>query len=436
MSSKRLVLLAVALLASASTWFYVNRIVRPEQVAQAAAHGSPRGNLSDLYPRWLGARELLRGGRNPYSAEITKEIQRGYYGRELDPARADDPKDQQGFAYPVYVVFLLAPTIGLPFEEVQTGFRWLLIAIAAGSVLLWLRVLRWRVGWMGAVSLMVLLAGWLPMVQGIKLQQLTLLVAGFLAACAALMNGGWLFSAGVVLALATIKPQLAWPIVAWLLVWAVFQWRARWRLLVGFGLVMALLLGGAEVILPGWLRMFFAAIGQYHQYTQNQSVLVFLFGSIAGRVLEFLCVVACAACVWRVRREAASSAAFGESLALVLALTALVVPMFAPYNQVLLVPVILVWLRGTSSSSESEAERRLPALRVLGFVTAAFLLWPWIATAGLTVAYPWLTPLWRGKIYLLPFYSNFHVPIFVYGLGLLNTWLNHSEGLLEPVTAE
>ena len=39
---------------------------------------------------------------------ITTEIQKGYYGRELDPARPGDPRDRQGFAYPVYVVFVLA----------------------------------------------------------------------------------------------------------------------------------------------------------------------------------------------------------------------------------------------------------------------------------------------------------------------------------------
>src|SRR5215813_2488871 len=82
-------LLVVSLLASASTWFYVGRILKPAQVAEAEAHGRPRGNLSDLYPRWLGARELLLHGRNPYSREITVEIQQGYYGRALDPSRLD-----------------------------------------------------------------------------------------------------------------------------------------------------------------------------------------------------------------------------------------------------------------------------------------------------------------------------------------------------------
>src|ERR1700756_2839096 len=97
----------------ASMWFYVQRVLISHQIADAIAHGRPRGNLSDLYPRWLGARELLRHGRNPYSAEITREIQQGYYGRPLDPTRSEDPKDQQGFAYPAYIVFLLAPTVAL-----------------------------------------------------------------------------------------------------------------------------------------------------------------------------------------------------------------------------------------------------------------------------------------------------------------------------------
>src|SRR6266700_6566168 len=91
--------LVLSLLSAVSTWFYVQRILVPHQLAEAAAHGRPRGNLSDLYPRWLGARELLLHHRNPYSPEVTREIETGYYGRTLDPGRVEDPRDQQGFAY-------------------------------------------------------------------------------------------------------------------------------------------------------------------------------------------------------------------------------------------------------------------------------------------------------------------------------------------------
>ncbi len=418
-------------MATASTWFYMNRILRAQQVADAVVHRRPRGNLSDLYPRWLGARELLRHGRNPYTAEITREIQQGYYGRPLDPARPDDPKDQQGFAYPAYVVFLLAPTIDLPFDVVQTGFRWFLIGLAAANVFLWLLVLRWKPSCGTIFILVVLTLGWLPMVQGIKLQQLSLLVAGLLAACGACLVGGWLLLAGGLLALATIKPQLTWPLVIWLLLWAASEWRGRRRFVVGFGVTMLLLLGGAQLLLPGWLRMFVDAIGQYHRYTQNQSVLAWMFGNIAGRILEVMSVLLCAVSIWKVRKEPASSAAFGRVFALVLALTVVIVPMFAPYNQVLLVPAIFSLVR-----SESEGHPILPVIRLARAVGAVLLVWPWIATIGLSLIYVWLTPELRQRLWPMPFYSNFMVPIFIFGLSLLDTWTNAARGLRDRTTAE
>jgi len=422
--------LVLALVASASTWFYMNRILRAEQIADAAAHHRPRGNLSDLYPRWLGARELLLRGRNPYSIEITKEIQQGYYGRPLDATRSDDPKDQQGFVYPVYVVFLLSPTLNLPFDQVQTGFRWFLVSLAALSIVFWLRLIRWRISAGAILVLMVLLVGWLPMVQGIKLQQLTLLAAGLLALCGASLAGGWLLSAGGLLALATIKPQLAWPIAAWLLVWALSEWRERKRFIFGFASVMGLLLGGAELLLPGWLKMFIAAIGQYHQYTQNQSVLVWMFGSIAGHAFEVTAVLACCVLLWRVRRSSSGDPEFGRAFALVLALTVVIVPMFAPYNQVLLAPAILVLIR-----SDRARERVLPAVRIARWIGAVFVVWPWIATMALTAGFLWLTPELRQRLWPMPFYSNFMVPVFIFGLALLDAWL-HEAGLPESAAAE
>ena len=208
--------LVLALLAATSMWFYVDRILVGHQVADAAAHDRPRGNLSDLYPRWLGARELLLHQRNPYSDEVALEIQKGYYGRALDPARPEDPKDRQGFAYPVYVVFLLAPVVGLSFHSVQLFFYWLLIALTAATVPLWSRALSWRPPPVAVAVAIALTLGSVPAVQGIKLQQLSLLVAALLAGSAACVASGFLFCGGAILALATIKPQLAWPMVLWL----------------------------------------------------------------------------------------------------------------------------------------------------------------------------------------------------------------------------
>jgi hypothetical protein len=281
--------LALALLAATSMWFYVDRILVGHQVADAAAHDRPRGNLSDLYPRWLGARELLLHQRNPYSDEVALEIQKGYYGRALDPSRPGDPKDRQGFAYPVYVVFLLAPLVGFSFHGVQLVFYWLLIALTAATVPLWLRALGWRASPLAIAIAIALTLGSVPAVQGIKLQQLSLLVAALLAGSAACVASGFLFCGGAILALATIKPQLAWPMVLWLLGWTVSNWKTRQRLVFGFATIMGALLIAAEWVLPGWIKMFLEAIRQYHQYTQNESVLDQLVnwavGGYGGQIL-------------------------------------------------------------------------------------------------------------------------------------------------------
>jgi hypothetical protein len=405
----------IALLATASTWFYMLRILKPHQIAYAQAHGQPRGNLSDLYPRWLGARELLLRRRNPYSSEITREIQKGYYGRELDRALAEDPKDQQGFAYPVYVVFLLAPTVHLPFEDVAIGFRWLLILLTGLSVALWLKVLRWKLP-CGAMALAVILVlGSLQVVQGIRLQQLSLLVAAMLAGCAACIAYGYIMSAGVLLALATIKPQLAWPLVLWLLFWAVSDWRERKKFVYGFAGAMALLLVGAQILLPGWLGMFLGAIGQYHQYTQNQSVLEVLLGTVVGRIVDGVAFSVGGVLLWGMRREAASSVVFGRAVALVMALTALIVPMSAPYNQALLIPAVLMLVR-------SAKEEALPAFGLARWIGAVLVAWPWIATLVLSVVYFALSPECAQNAWQLPLYTSLFIPLFVFGLACLDVW--------------
>jgi hypothetical protein len=112
-------------------------ILVPFERAEEGRSGSSRGNFSDLYPRWIGARELLLYGHDPYSPEVTREIQVGYYGRALDPARAADPKDEQRFVYPLYIVFFLVPFVHLPFEVVRYIFTLLLAALAAWAVSLW-----------------------------------------------------------------------------------------------------------------------------------------------------------------------------------------------------------------------------------------------------------------------------------------------------------
>ena len=398
-------------------WFYVQWVLVPYQKADAAAHGRPRGNLSDLYPRWLGTRELLLHHRDPYSPEVTREIQSGYYGRPLDAGRMDDPrfnepKDQQGFAYPLHVVFLLAPTIGLPFPVVQTGFRWLLITLTLASVLLWLRVLRWRPSVASTAILIVLTLGSYAVVQGIKLQQLTLVVSALLAGCAAALVAGYFSLAGFLLALATIKPQLALPIAGWLTLWAVSDWRRRQPFVWSFALSMAIFLAASEYILPGWMKEFRNAVAAYRQYTGGAgSLLDVLTTAWLGKILAAVAVLSVVIMGWKVRRAPHDSAAFSTMLALVLAVTLVIVPSFAPYNQVLLLPAVFLIVR-----SWKDLWSRGSLTRMACAVGLLVVGWPWLASCGLMLASRFVSPSSLQRAWTIPLYTSLGIPLVVLGL--------------------
>jgi hypothetical protein len=98
-------------------------------------------------------------------------------------------------------------------------------------------------------------------------------------------------------------------------------------------------------------------------------------------------------------------------------MTAVIVPMSALYNQVLLAPAILALLM-----SESSGDRILPAIRLARAIGYLLLVWPWIATMGLSIAFLWLTPELRQRLWPMPLYSSYMMPVFVFGLALLDAW--------------
>lgn len=408
--------LLTAFLLAGSMWFYVAHVLVPHQVHDALVHGKPRGNLSDLYPRWLGARELLLNHRNPYSSDITRDIQAGYYGRPLDLLRVGDPKDQQAFAYPVYVVFLLAPTIYLPFPLVQKVFFWFLLLLTAASVVCWFYVLRWRTQWSTALLWIVLTLGSVPVVQGLKLQQLSLLVAGLLAISAAALVRGHLAVAGSMLGFATIKPQLAWLPVAWLLLWTCRDWGRRQRFFWGFAGTMIVLLTAAELVLPGWTRDFRAAVDNYLQYTNNVSVLGLLLTPWWGMLAGIALLVVMASWCWPLSIAREDHPDFGAALAVVFAATVVVIPMFAPYNQLLLLPGLMVVGR------QSHQLWGTIASRLLLILAAVVLLWPWAASLALSILVVLRPPRIAQDLWAVPFYTELALPLVAFGLLLVYLW--------------
>jgi hypothetical protein len=400
-------------------WFYVQRVLIPYQMADAARHSRPRGILSDLYPRWVGTRELLLNHRDPYGPAVTREIQTGYYGRPLDPQRAEDPKDEQRFAYPIYVVFLLSPTIGMSFASVQAALTWILAIVTAAGLVLWLMALRWRPPQLVSLILAILTLGSFAVLQGLKLQQLSLLVAALMAGCAALLAVGQLFLAGAVLAVATIKPQLVVLPVAWLLLWTLSKWKERRNFLWGFLLTGGLLAAGGACLQSDWLSRFVEGLAAYNRYTGGRSLLDELATSRGGALLTVLFLLGAAMVGWRSRRALAGSREFNLTLAFVLAVTLVVAPMVAPYNQVLLLPAIFLITRSWQSLYQ-----RSSLTRLLCGAAALILFWPWLAALALALASAILPAASVQRAWAVPLWSSLEIPLTV--LGLLALCMIHS----------
>jgi hypothetical protein len=400
-------LLGLALLLAAGMWLYSQWVMVPAERAHHAEMGQP-ADVGDLYPRWYGTRELLLHQRDPYGVEVSREIQVAYYGHGLDTDGADRGRDEQRFAYPVYVVFFLAPTVEWSFSEARSAVRWALALCAAASVLLWLRALQWRPSWMATLALVSLTLSSPPMVQALRLQQLAVLVAFFLAGSAALILRGSLFRAGCLLACATIKPQLALLPVLWLLMWVTGDWKRRQGLALGFGGTLALLMAAGQVILPGWLGKFVQGLVAYRHYVMVSSWLdPLLTPGVAKPISAVLLGVLLVYCV-RWRSEETDPPTFVGRLAVVLVATVVILPLLPPFNHVLLLPGVLLMVR--YGNRLWERGRAAQVMIRLGVAVAGS---SWIAAGVLAAVHRMVPSQSLNRIWDLPFLLAFGLPPIV-----------------------
>jgi hypothetical protein len=315
----------------------------------------------DLFPVWVGAGEVLRG-HDPYREEISERIQLRVYGRKLTQYELEHGRDQHRFAYPAYTAFLVAPLTLLRYNTAQALACGILAAFVALSVPAWMRTVGWRpppalLAW--AVVIMLLS----PITtRGLRLVQIGLL-AGFLLSIAALaVVKDHLFLAGVLLAAASIKPQLALLPTAWLLFWSLSRLeksglKKRWHLLLGFGLTLMVLIAASAALVPQWISHFLDGLAAYRHYTGALSAFDAVFGRPWSVVPAVLAFMALALVEWKARCADASTLGFALALALTLAVTAWAMPAnFDPYNQLLCLP--LVFLLGRMLQETTLAKTR------------------------------------------------------------------------------
>jgi hypothetical protein len=392
--------IAFALCAAIGMWLYASPLLKPYVFGTQYSAGVAGGPLADMYPSWFGTRELIVNHRSPYGQQVTESLQTAYYGHVLP---SDDHSNQQRFAYPIYIAFLFAPTVWMPFHIVQMIGFWALVLITAVSVPLWLRVVKWDASWPTITTLQLLVLSSIAVVHGLELQQLSLLVGGLTAAGALFIVRRRFLAGGCLFGLAMIKPHLLLLPILWLLFWSLSQWRERKRFVIGFGATLALLVGAGEWMLPGWIGQFVQGALAYTHYAHPTSLLELLLGTRGFVVGGFVLVLILARICFGFRSAPPDSPDFAITLASLLAANLSVLPLMSPYNQVLLLPGVLILLR---------SEKQIWVERWLWRLAAIALVWPWITAAllvGLSLRHSPLARAWID----VPLYSTLILPLLV-----------------------
>jgi hypothetical protein len=391
--------LVLSIASALSMWRYVNHIW---------SVGQPAG-FSDLYARWWGTHELLLHHRDPYSVGVSREIQTVIYGAPLPVPDPGAPEEWGGgFAYPIYVVFLLWPTVWLPFHVVQTIFSYVLPTLTLISFPLWLYALNWHPTTFESSTIVIFTLGSFPFLQGLKLQNLSLLVAFLVALAIACLAAGRFDAAGISIALSSIKPQFVFVLILWLAIWTAHDWHRRQKLAWSFLISETLLVLGGETLSPGWITRCLGVARAYKQYTYGHSLLdVWLtprIGAFAALVIISLVLILC----WHCRSSEARSSRFFLASSFALAATLIIIPTLEPHAQLLLLPGFLFLLKYLQQIRHFSGKVRLALI-------SAFCLpaWAWTAALSMTLASILMPNDTLRRYWILPLYTSPLIPFGV-----------------------
>jgi hypothetical protein len=369
---------------------------------------------NDFYAPWAGTRALLREGRDPYSPEVTAEIQEV---KGIDPSLRE--KGKGGFAYPLPVVFTFWTLVYLPYTWAQAIWIVTLQWITIATIAILLRLEHWAIGPSGLIGLLLGTLFFYPIARSIMLGQFTLHVTFFLAATLLAIRHHQDAWAGAALALTIIKPQMVIFIAPWIVLWAIIQ--RRWQLLgslLGSGLVLML---GSLAIFPRWPISFLESVTRYSAVAGGRNPIAVLMSLIWSNESQFvryglstiLLIVMFIA--WR-RGWQDTDQEFIQATHWTIVVSLLVPFQTGTTNQVMLLIPLIAWLR------------------------AALKRWrPWIVLSGVSILHLALWTLflvtikgdWENPVMFLPL-PLLSLGILI-GIELSNSrWLRHSERPTSP----
>lgn len=217
---------------------------------------------TDFLHRWLPVRLMLfEGYNNPYTLEVSQQVQLFRYGGRL----ALPGEVPCLFAYPYYTAALFVPFALVENYPLARALFMTLIELAhIAIVILSLQIIGFKPRLVTLPLLMVfaLFCSYLtqPLIDGNP----SSIAALCIVLCLFFLSQEKDVLAGVFLALATFKPQLT--LLFFVLVWLWAFSNKRWNVLFASAGGVAVLMGVSFLLLPEWFNSFLGQLGTYTQH--------------------------------------------------------------------------------------------------------------------------------------------------------------------------
>lgn len=250
---------------------------------------NPGGN--DFLVHYIGTRTFLKEGISPYSDETALRIQTAAYGHPAEPGQ-----HELRVAYPLYSIVLFMPyALVSDYDLARALWMTTLEAALIAMALLSLRLTNWKPPLFMLTLFLLFSIFWYhafrPLINGNAVILVALMIVGMLLA----LRSGADELAGVLLAFATIKPQVVLVLVIFMMVWSILQ--HRYRLLAWFFGTLFLLCVSAAMLMPDWILQNLREVMRYPGYnppgTPGAAFTVWLpaMGQRLGYILTGVLVV-------------------------------------------------------------------------------------------------------------------------------------------------
>lgn len=216
---------------------------------------------SDFLPRWVGTRQFLMTGQSPYSDQVSQQIQLEFYGRAAKPG-----EDQVLFVYPFYSFLLFAPfSLISDYNTARAVWMTALEVAVLAVAFLGIRLSRWKPAaiWLGLLLIFSLL--YYYDLRALINANASVFVAVFVFLAFWAIRAGEDAWAGFFLAISTIKPQMVFLLLIFVVVWSISQRRSLvlWSLLGNLALLMAI----SSLLIPDWIWQMLRQVIAYPGYT-------------------------------------------------------------------------------------------------------------------------------------------------------------------------